>query len=495
MHPLEKELLSFIKSRKLLREDGENVVVAVSGGPDSICLLHLLARLMAHLNITLVVAHVNHGLRPQEADLEAELVENTARNLNVAVEKTEEDVKGYAVKHHLSVEHAGRILRYDFFDFVAAKHRAGKIALAHTADDQAEEILLRLLKGTGRAGLSGMKTRHRDKYIRPLLAIPKARLLQYLADIKAEFAEDSSNRQRIYLRNRIRLDLLPYLTEKFNPNISRNLRQTAEILSDEEELLAAITTRAGATILSQIGCWQQSSADDKCPALTVNLAEFLSQHRAVQRRLLEEACLRMRNTPYSRQIRQLLQLAARQGSGGGMLHLAHGLRVTKTATQLLFSYPAGVTAKRGDLSTKNRENCPIRLLIPGPGNYYVEELSLSIAIKIINKTEADYKSDNNSREYLDVDQLTFPLQLRIPEPGDRFHPLGSRGNKKVADFLCDQKVARAQRSRVAVLLSGDTIIALLGHRIAHAFRITSKTTRVARIQWAKVCVTESTATL
>ncbi len=484
MHPLEKQILTRIRDNHLLNPAGESLVIGVSGGPDSICLLHLLARTNAHLHLNLIVAHINHGLRPTETDHEKNIARDAAARHRATFETTTVDVKGYAARHKLSIEHAARILRYDFLDTVAEKYRADKIALAHTADDQAEEILLRLIKGTGRAGLSGMKTLRLGKYIRPLLTIPKALLLNYLADIKADFAEDSSNRQRLYLRNRIRLDLLPYLAEEFNPNISRNLRQTAEILSAEEEFLTAITIKACETILSESGSWQEPSAKIKGPHLAVDLAGFSAQHQAVQRRILEESCLRMRNTPYSRQIKQLLQLAVRQGSGG-MLHLARGLRVTKTVDRLLFSYPAGVTTERGDLSMDGQDTYHVQLEIPGPGNYRVEELNLSVEIKIFNKTEVDYKTDDKNREYLDVDRISFPLLLRTPEPGDRFHPLGSPGNKKVADFLCDQKIVPEQRGQVAVLLSGDTIIALLGHRIAHEYRITSKTTRVARIQWAR----------
>jgi tRNA(Ile)-lysidine synthase len=156
MHPLEKEILAFIRDRQLITIRDGTVVVAVSGGPDSMCLLHLLARLAGHFHITLVAAYVNHGLRPNETDQEEQLVRHTAEKLHCTFELGTVDVPGYAESHHLSIEHAARILRYDFLDQVAVKYRAARIALAHTADDQAEELLLRL-NSPGPAPLSGQE--------------------------------------------------------------------------------------------------------------------------------------------------------------------------------------------------------------------------------------------------------------------------------------------------------------------------------------------------
>jgi tRNA(Ile)-lysidine synthase len=485
VHPLEKHILKLIKDNRLLAPGGGTVVVAVSGGPDSICLLHLLARLTAPLNIKLVAAHLNHGLRPDEAGEEALLVKKTAGELEIAFAQAEVDVRAYAGKNHLSIEHAGRILRYEFLDRVAAERRAHRIALAHTADDQIETILLHLIRGTARRGLSGMKTLHRGRYIRPLLTIPKTRLLDYLSDIKANFAEDSSNRQRAYLRNRIRLDLLPYLEENFNPNIRQTLQKTAEILRDEEKLLAVLTAEACATIIRENGSWQEISTPDKGPVLTVDLAEFIVQPRAIQRRILETACLRMHNTPYFRQIGQLRHLAGRPGAGG-TLHLAHGLRVIRSTDQLLFSYPQGMVAKRGDLSAPTAAPQSLKVEIPGPGKYQVDEIGLTVEVTILDRPTADFNPDLPDTEFLDLDRISLPLLLRNPEPGDRFHPLGSPGSKKVVDFFTDRKIPIRDRRQIPILLTGNRIVALLGLRIDHDSRITSATKKMLKIQWARV---------
>jgi tRNA(Ile)-lysidine synthase len=296
MHPLEKEILAFIRDRQLITIRDGTVVVAVSGGPDSMCLLHLLARLAGHFHITLVAAYVNHGLRPNETDQEEQLVRHTAEKLHCTFELGTVDVPGYAESHHLSIEHAARILRYDFLDKIATQYRAAKIALAHTADDQAEELLLRLIRGTGRTGLAGMEAMRQERYIRPLLSTPKSRLLDYLQQFNIDYTHDSSNRQRIFLRNRIRLDLLPYLAREFNPNIRQTLLQTANILRDEEELLNDMTELACRDIFLETEELPEKNASSSAVTgnkgeqtseetlqLTLDLSRFFMHPIAIQR--------------------------------------------------------------------------------------------------------------------------------------------------------------------------------------------------------------------
>lgn len=196
MHPFEKEILAVIRQEKLL-DGGEIVVVGVSGGPDSMALLHVLAALAPLLRIKVIAAHVNHGLRPDEAETEKVLVEQEARCLSVACESVAVDVPAEARKRKISIEHAARDLRYGFFADVAGKYGADRIAVAHTADDQAEEVLLRLIRGTGRTGLAGMRMIRDKTIIRPLLTIAKDTLLAYLADRKIPFSTDSSNLEKI----------------------------------------------------------------------------------------------------------------------------------------------------------------------------------------------------------------------------------------------------------------------------------------------------------
>jgi len=497
MQHLEKEILAFIRNRELITAQDGTVIVAVSGGPDSICLLHLLARMTKQLNITLVATYVNHGLRPHETDQEQELVRDTAEKLHCSYELGTVDVPEHAASRHLSVEHAARILRYDFLEAVAEKYGADKIALAHTADDQAEEIMLRLIRGTGRTGLAGMMTIRHGKYIRPLLSTGKEQLLDYLHQNNIAYAQDSSNLQRIYLRNKIRLDLLPYLAREFNPNIRQTLLQTANILQDEEILLNEMTEQACREIFFETEAQpgnnaaptvatekeKERKAEEFLPQ-TLDLALFFKHPRAVQRRVLEKACWRMGNKPYARQIEQLLQLAL-QESSGGRLHLANGLRAHKLSNRLHFSYPVGRVARRGDLSTETADHSHFEYEITGPGTWRLDHFGLTLQVSFLERTAVDPMGPEENSECLDLDRITFPLTIRTPQPTDRFIPIGSPGRKKISRFLIDQKVERHLRRNIPVLVSDNTVIALLGLRIDHRFRVTPATRRIMQITWQR----------
>ncbi len=486
MHPLEKRTLLTVRQENLLLA-GEKVVIGVSGGPDSMALLHVLIRLAPVLDITPAAAYVNHGLRPGEAEKEQRLVADEAGHLGIDFFAGAVDVKRLAAGRKLSIEHAARLLRYDFLAKTAHRYGAPKIALAHTADDQAEEILLRLVRGTARKGLSGMKTLRATGFIRPFLRFPKSHLLQYLADHSISFLLDSSNTQNVYLRNRIRNELMPYLAERYNPGIRQTLIRTAAILQDEEELLESMTETAFAKTVvinpKTLPTHGHSNPEaDSCSQILELCLDLLSQQpRAIQRRILEKCCWIMACTPRSRQIEQLLQHGG-SGSSAATLHLADGLRVKKSKGHLTFSYPFGSGPFRGNLTTGN-ENTLIETAIPAPGIYEFPALNKRLVVEETADFLFDAGVPHPTGEYLDGDLFSFPLTLRGPKAGDRFHPLGAPGSKKVFDFLSDQKIVRGERKLVPVLCDDDSILALPGLRIDNRFRITDKTSRTIRLSW------------
>ena len=490
MHPLEKKTLKILERENLLQA-GERAVIGVSGGPDSMALMHVLARLIPMLDITLAAVYVNHGLRPAEAETEKSLVAADAIRLGIDFFSGAVDVRGLAARQKFSIEHAARLLRYDFLEKTADTYGAQKIALAHTADDQAEEILLRLIRGTARKGLSGMKTMRAGRFIRPFLCFPKSRLLDYLDKYTIPFQLDSSNTQNLYLRNRIRNDLLPYLSERYNPGIRQTLTRTAAILQDEEELLETLTESASAEAVSIMqGTSAQVYGDSSLhpgaypQALKLSLDLFIMQPRAIQRRLLEKCCWLMACEPRSRQIEHLLQFAM-PSTPAGSLHLSDGLRVTKINKDLNFTYPHGRGPFRGDLRTKAGVEIP-ETSIPAPGNYEFPALKKRLVVEEIGKFIPAPGNIFPAGEYLDSGLFSFPLTIRGPKPGDRFHPLGAPGRKKVFDFLSEQKIPPAERKRVPVLCVDDSILALPGLRIDHRFMITGKSTRAVRVRWEEM---------
>jgi tRNA(Ile)-lysidine synthase len=487
MHPLEKKTLGIIRQDKLLLP-GEKVIVAVSGGPDSMALLHVLASLASVMHITLTSAYVNHGLRPVEAREEQALIEKESERLGVDFVTVRVDVKAYAADNKISIEHGARVLRYDFLGKTAEASGAQKIGLAHTADDQTEEILLRLIRGTARKGLSGMKTLRAGKFIRPFLQCPKSLLLDYLSKYSIPFAIDSSNLENVYLRNRIRNELLPYLAAEFNPEIRQILLRTATILQDEEELLEEITEAAFAeTVSIYPEAKTQTRGDNSGPEtfhpneLHLSLIRFQHLSPAIQRRVLEKCCWLMSCQPRSRQIENLLQLT-RPDSPGTSIHLAHGLRATKKREMICLKYPKGQGRFRGNLLPENGIELP-EIVIPGPGSYDIPALNKKLVVEYVEDFIPGTVDILQTGDCLDAGLFSFPLILKGPETGDRFHPLGAPGNKKVSDFLSERKIERSQRSIIPVLATDAAILALPGLRIDHRFRVTERTTRVLRLRW------------
>ncbi|MDG4476015.1 tRNA lysidine(34) synthetase TilS [Thiovibrio frasassiensis] len=471
MHSFIKKVGETIK-REAQLVAGERCVVAVSGGPDSMALLYTLAQLAPLLEVSLVVGHLDHGLRPKEAAAEASLVQEAAQGLGLVCECGKVEVAAYAKEQGLSREHGARNLRYGFLEELAARHRADKIAVAHTADDQAEEVLLRLVRGTGRAGLAGMARVRDGLVIRPFLGIAKAEILRYLAAENIPYCLDSSNRERIYLRNRIRLDLLPYLQAHFNPNIGNSLRETATILQGEEELLAGMASQAYAQAVVE----EQGEPAN----LMIQLENFLAHPLAIRRRILETACWRMGCRPTFRQIAQLLSLAETGGEGAG-LHLARGLRVVRAEGRMLFCYPQGRKPVRGNLMAVGKEEVSFCRALPGPGEYSLEGLGVRIKVRQLATLPEGWEGEGAKVLYCDGEKVSFPLLVRFVRQGDRFHPLGASGRKKVGDFFTDQKIPAGQRQRIPILADQEGIIAILGVRPDQRAAIGSQTRRILAV--------------
>jgi len=323
--------------------DGDVVVIGVSGGPDSMALLHALAASAPRLAISLAVAHADHGLRPDEAPAEAAVARAGAEQIGAPFFERRLDTRAHAGKHGMSIEEAARDLRYAFFHDVAGRLRGRggvKIAVAHNADDQAEEVLIRLLRGAGRKGLAGMAVSRAGTIIRPMLGVAKAEGMAYLADKKIAYCLDSSNTDPRFLRNRVRHELLPYL-ETFSPGAAGVLRRTAAILGAEDDLLDAMATEAWRRVVLEHRFTEEKEK------VIVDRPAFAALHLATRRRVAEMVFCRLGEKPSFARIQAVIDLAG--NGGGGERHFHLGLRLVKDGDRLLFSYPRGRRPLRGRL--------------------------------------------------------------------------------------------------------------------------------------------------
>lgn len=340
MHPFEKQVLAFCRAHQLISPES-TVLVGVSGGPDSMALLHALAALRPALGCRLHAAHVDHGLRPRETPAEERLVAGICRDLEIPLAVERVATQEVARRRRLSLEEAARVLRYRFFEAAARECGAGRIAVAHTADDQAEEVLIRLLRGAGRGGLSGMRPRRENGVVRPLLGLWRRDVLAYLAAGDTPYCLDSSNMDRRFLRNRVRHDLLAEL-RAYNPAISATLCRTAEVLAAEDDLLARLTAEALAAV-AEIG------EKNGCPVVEVDGGAFGALDLALRRRVAEQIFCLLGEKPTFARIDAVLRLAA---IPSGERHFHNGLRVRKASGRLIFRYPRGRGRVRGRLADK-----------------------------------------------------------------------------------------------------------------------------------------------
>ncbi len=315
---------------------GTGIAVAVSGGPDSMALLHLLAAARTSLQLELAAIWIDHGLRPLETPLEQETVAAAAEQLGILFLPRNAAVAPFAAEHGLSIEHAARELRYAILHEAARTCGLDLIALGHTADDQAEEVLLRLLRGSGRKGLAGMSMRS-GTLIRPLLRTSKQELLAWLEKRGIPHCFDSSNKDRKFLRNRVRHELLPFLEQHFDAGVRNALLKTADSLAADEALLEELSAEAAEKVIQEDG-----------GTLRLLRQPFRLLKPALQRRTVELLLWRLGSRADYEHILLLIE-AACNGRNRSELHLSQGLRAGIFADWLEFSYPAGQRAWRGRL--------------------------------------------------------------------------------------------------------------------------------------------------
>jgi tRNA(Ile)-lysidine synthase len=466
--PIISRIASVIHGHALLKA-GDKVVVAVSGGSDSLALLHILKEL--DLELQLLAVYIDHGLRPLETPHEQLLIEEHCRVLGVPFLSQTIYVQELVSQEKRSLEEAARTLRYAALEEIRQEHGAGVIAVGHTADDQVEEFFLRLVRGSSKKGLSGMHMR-RDRIIRPLLLETKGALVDYLNDLGISWCQDSSNLHRHFLRNRVRLDLVPLLEKDFNPAIRRTVLHTMDMLAEEESFLEEQTLAAFSQLVT-IGDKLINGARQLELAIDIALVE---RHMAIRRRILEKCCWHIATRPTFRQISKLVDFL-QHGETGGELHLEDGVRAEKQNSCLLLYRPLAEGRKRGSRLFSQT----IHLPIPGPGYYPVPEANKELIL--LETTVTDYRKTEERQLFLARERIAFPLLLRTALPGERFFPCNGVGRKKISRFFNDLKIPAKERPSWPVLVSGAAIVALPGLQIDHDYRITEETAVVLAVSW------------
>jgi tRNA(Ile)-lysidine synthase len=440
---------------------GHTVLVALSGGPDSVALLHVLVAIKSEFGLKLCAAHLNHKLRGKESDRDEKFAGGLASGLKVRFFSKRIDVRNEAKRRKLSIEEAARELRYQYLEKLARQVKADRIALGHQADDQAETFLMRLIRGAGSAGLSGIPPK-RGKIIRPLIQIRRAEIEEFLEANQFPCRLDSSNYLPDYLRNRIRLSLLPKIEEEFNPKIVETLNRTADILSLQQQYIQD----ASRGLLESLGETGRRSVTLDMSALA-DIDKCL--HREMVRLCVKKLKGDLKQLSFE-PVDRALELAYQRKSG--------------RRVQLVDTIWAEVSG--GKLAVYRREKKSYIYPLELPGEVNLKDQGIKIKAEIL---ETESLSDNLVSRHpnvalLDWEKLKEPFCLRNRRRGDRFNPLGMKGTKSVADFLIDAKVPRYIRDEVPILTAGDEIIWVVGYRISERHKVTSKTRKVIRLRAA-----------
>lgn len=474
---------------------GERVVVAVSGGPDSVALLYSLLSLREDIGFDLAACHLDHGFRGEESRKDARFVADLCSSVGVPCEIESEDVPALMVQLGVGPEEAGRIARYRFFDKTAARLGAHRVALGHTMDDQAETVLMRLIRGSGLDGLSGIPP-VRGIYIRPLLYTTRSDIEQYCRSLGVEPRIDRTNLEPVYFRNQVRLEIVPLL-ERWNPRLKEILGGTAERLREDASYLEYLA-REALDRLEEGGARGRHDEHEES-GLGLRREEFVALPRALQRWVLRAAAREVAGDRAAvdplgfTHVEAVIGLAE-TGREGASLDLPGGLgaMVCNGGRTLLIERVAAPNRRRANRGAEGLA-CPQPVTVPGVTD--VPHLGIRVTAEVRDHSpcrgqsgvDPEIASNRDPwRAYLDYAVLERPLVVRSRADGDFFYPLGLGGGKKVGDFMTSLKIPLGERGRVPVFLSGGQVVWVGGYRIDERFKVTPRTRRVLTLAVQRV---------
>jgi tRNA(Ile)-lysidine synthase len=452
-------------ARYSMFQEGQRVGVAVSGGADSVCLLHVLRELAPRWKLSLAVLHLDHKLRGEESHRDALFVRDLAAALDVPFELQEADVPALCRKTDGNMEQTARAARLDFFKRLTQAGAVHRIATGHTRSDQAETVLFRFLRGAGTAGLSGIRPITDDGIVRPLIELDRSQIEEYLRARGIAWRDDSTNADTAFARNRIRHELLPQLTREWNPAMAETLAHTAEWAQAEEAYWDSELARLGTAHLSL-----------DPPAVLMEVERLAALPKAVARRLVRRAIAQakgdLRGIGFEH-LAGILELAV-STEGHGRIQVP-GLDVFRSFGWLRMA-PPGID---------NLDNRNYRLPLPVPGAVQLPGQRLVLHTELFentNVTEASDRVYNGWVGCLDWNRLSGSLEVRNWRPGDQYQPVGYSGPEKVKVLFQQARVPLWERRHWPVVTTGDVILWVRRFGAAADFAANSGATPVLSIR-------------
>jgi tRNA(Ile)-lysidine synthase len=470
---LQQKVLAYMREKGLVSK-GEKLLVAVSGGQDSVCLLHILAGLKQELGIDLHIAHLNHRLRGRDAEADAEYVAGLAKRLDIPATIDSRDVKLYQKQHRLSLEEAAREVRYDFLSAVAKKAGAHKVAVGHTSDDHIETLLMHLVRGSGINGLRGLIPATKLKtsggslaVIRPLLCLSRRDTVAYCRARRLKPRLDASNLSVEPLRNKVRHHLVPEL-KKYNPQISQVLVRLSRTATDDLAFIDAEARRIMDTV-----CKVEKDS------VAIEKKSFLALPPAIQRRLLRlsvESLLGSLKDIEAGHIEDIME--SLEKPAGRVLELPPGLCFTIEYDRYVLAPESLSLCPFPAMAGETELKIPGRTVLPG------WEVNAAIIKPDQFKTKGSEVNDYSA--CFDFGEVSKKITVRRRLPGDRFQPLGMARPKKLNIFMIDARIPRKWRDCVPIVCCGGTILWVVGYRIDERYKVRPDTKKVLRLEFKRI---------
>lgn len=444
-------------------EPGDRILVALSGGPDSVCLLNLLIELKDELEIEIGAAHLNHMLRGEDALGDEAYVREICEKNHIPCYVKQVDINKYAKENKLSSEMAGRDARYNFFDEIISSHGFNKIATAHNANDQAETILFRLMRGTGLEGLGGIKVSRDNKIIRPILCLSRDEVEAYIKEKNLNPRIDKTNFEKIYNRNKIRLDMLPYIKEHFNNDIVQTLNRMSILLQKDNDYLEKVSSEYYN---------KYCSITDDC---------FVIKHDAFDE---DEAII-------SRVIRNALVECSKSSYDFEMKHINEVMHLAKKNSGKRVDLPNKIYAENiyGDIYIKKRVK---KERIDIKSEIIIDKHELDGKVVQFNDYKLEFSIISNSDEkvlfnkekfkkYFDLDRIENSIVIRKRRDGDKIVPLGMKGSKKLKDIFINEKVPKEKRDYIPIVEFDGNIAWVTGVKVSEEYKVKNNSKNILRI--------------
>lgn len=462
-----KKVEAYIKQYHMI-EEGDRIVLGVSGGADSISLFFVMLELCKKYNIEMVVVHVNHGIRGEEAAADERYVISLCEQHGILFECIHADVRGLAKSERMSEEEAGRNVRYEAFKNVAERYACNKIAVAHNLNDVSETVLLNLFRGTGMKGLAGIEP-VRGNLIRPLLSVRRSEIEDYLKKRGIPYQQDATNFEEDYTRNKIRLNIIPYAEKEINERASEHIANSAGILSE-----------AGAFIDSEAEKLYKRTVSDSEGGCEIDITPFEQAPAILKKEVIRKVLFRVAGKQKDIEMTHVEMVQELFVRGAGKkADLPYGMEAVN-------QYQKVVVKKKEEM----RDEAIREMQVAIPGVTIIPESGMRITCELINMDENNraelekliLNKKNNYTKWFDYDKIKNAVLARYRKTGDYFEYNDKSNRKKLKDYFIDQKVPAQERDRILLLADGNHIMWIIGFRISEHYKINSRTKRILKVK-------------